>query len=297
MAWLKEVAKPARIAGKLLRSLVGLVLLGHLLLIALVLVASLALLAVNPRVTALMMYRGLTVHQKAQPIRFVPLRQIPRVARSMVIKLEDYRFYQHHGVDLGAIREAWAINASLGRTVVGGSTIPMQLARNFFLTPRKTYFRKYLEAIIALEMDLLMPKDRILELYLNSIEWGRGIFGIGAASAHYYKSGVGGLSLDQLRRLVTIITNPIRFNVQTFMGSRQMSERYAYLVTRFPDPSAEPLGPGPGAPVPDAADAGASSPAGDNGQTAPGSTIVPPAATPSVPPGLPDAPPDGGSPQ
>ena len=269
MAWLKEVAKPARIAGKLLRSLVGLVLLGHLLLIALVLVASLALLAVNPRVTALMMYRGLTTHQKAQPIRFVPLRQIPRVARSMVIKLEDYRFYQHPGVDLGAIRDAWAINASIGRTVVGGSTIPMQLARNLFLTPRKTYFRKYVEAIIALEMDLVMPKDRILELYLNSIEWGRGIFGIGAASAHYYKSGVGGLSLDQLRRLATIITNPIRFNVQTFTGSRQMSERYAYLVTRFPDPSAEPLGPGSGAPDPDAMDAGAS-PTGDNGQAAPG---------------------------
>ena len=275
-----------------------------------------------------MMYRGLTTHQKAQPIRFVPLRQIPRVARSMVIKLEDYRFYQHPGVDLGAIRDAWAINASIGRTVVGGSTIPMQLARNLFLTPRKTYFRKYVEAIIALEMDRVMPKDRILELYLNSIEWGRGIFGIGAASAHYYKSGVGGLSLDQLRRLATIITNPIRFNVQTFTGSRQMSERYAYLVTRFPDPSAEPLGPGPGAPDPDAMDAGAS-PTGDNGQaapgfppaisapsrvtvplpsnpqtaapspdTVPGATIVPPAATtPSAQPGPADAPPAGGAQQ
>ena len=241
-AWLKDVAKPARIVGKLLRALLGLVVVGHAALIVLIFFASLGLRVVNPPFTALMVYRGITSHQKSQPVRFVPLRQIPRVARSMVIKLEDYRFYQHAGVDLGALHDAWMINSSIGRTVSGGSTIPMQLARNLFLTPRKTYFRKYIEAIIALEMDLLVPKDRILELYLNSIEWGRGIFGIGTASAHYYKSGVGGLSLDQLRRLVTIITNPIRYNVQTFTGSHQMIVRYAYLVTRFPDPSAEPAG-------------------------------------------------------
>jgi monofunctional biosynthetic peptidoglycan transglycosylase len=155
-------------------------------------------------------------------------------------------------VDLGAIRDAWTINSSIGRTVVGGSTIPMQLARNLFLTPRKTYFRKYVEAIIAVEMDLILPKDRILELYLNCIEWGKGIFGIGAASAYYYKTGVGNLSLDEMRRLATIITNPLLYNVQTFHESAQMAERYAYLVSRFPDPSAEPTGSEPVAPVPDA---------------------------------------------
>ena len=106
-----------------------------------------------------------------------------------MIRLEDYRFYSHHGVDLGAIRDAWMINSSIGRTAVGGSTIPMQLARNLFLTPRKTYLRKYVEALIALEMSLVLPKDRILELYLNVIEWGKGIFGIGAASAYYFKTG------------------------------------------------------------------------------------------------------------
>jgi len=252
IAWLRDVAKPARIAFGLARALLGLAVLGHAALILIVLFASLVLLRWNPPVTALMAYRGLTAHQKAQPIRFVPLRQIPRVARTMVVRLEDYRFYQHGGIDLGALREAWKINSSIGRTVVGGSTIPMQLARNFFLIPQKTYFRKYLEAIIAVEMDLILPKERILELYLNSIEWGKGIFGIGAASAHYYNSGVAGLSLDQLRRLITIITNPLRYDVQTFHKSRQMTERYAYLVTRFPDPFAEPAEPGPIAPIPDA---------------------------------------------
>jgi len=252
MAWLRDVAKPARILGKLLRGFLGLFVLGHAALFLIVLVASLTLLRVNPPFTALMVYRRLTAHQTSQPVKFVPLRQIPRVARTMVIRLEDYRFYEHAGVDLGAIRDAYQINESIGRTVVGGSTIPMQLARNLFLTPRKTYFRKYTEALIALEMDFLLPKDRILELYLNNIEWGKGIFGIGAASTYYYKAGVGALSLDQLRRLITILTNPLAYNVQTYYKSAQMAERYAYLVSRFPDPNSEPTETGAVAPVPDA---------------------------------------------
>jgi monofunctional biosynthetic peptidoglycan transglycosylase len=225
----------------------------HAALVVLVLIASLALLRWNPPTTALMIYRSVTVHQKSKPIRFVPLRQIPRVARNMVIKLEDYRFYSHHGVDLEALREAWAINSSIGRTAVGGSTIPMQLARNLFLTPRKTYLRKYVEALIALEMSLILPKDRILELYLNLIEWGKGVFGIGAASTYYFNTGVRGLSLDDLRRLATIISNPLRYNVYSFSRSAQMSQRYAYLYSHFPDPAAEPEDrDGPIAPLPDA---------------------------------------------
>jgi len=252
-AWLGDVARPARLAARFLRALVIVIAAGHAALVVIVLIASLALLRWNPPVTALMIYRGATVHQASRPIRFVSLRQIPRVARSMVIRLEDYRFYSHHGVDLGAIREAWSINSSIGRTAVGGSTIPMQLARNLFLTPRKTYLRKYSEALIAVEMSLILPKDRMLELYLNVIEWGKGVFGIGAASAYYYKTGVGGLDLDELRRLATIITNPLRYDVQSFTRSAQMSQRYAYLLSRFPDPASEPTDrEGTVAPLPDA---------------------------------------------
>jgi len=239
LARLRDVARPGRMVGMLARSLLAALALGHAALIVAVLFTSLVLLRWNPPFTALMVYRRITAHQSSQPIRFVPLRQIPRVARTMVVRLEDYRFYQHPGVDLGALRDALMINASIGRTVVGGSTIPMQLARNLFLTPRKTYFRKYIEAIIALEMDLILPKDRILELYLNCIEWGKGVFGIGTAAAYYYHTGVADLSLDELRRLVTIITSPLRYNVETFGKSRQMVERYNYLVSRFPDPAVE----------------------------------------------------------
>jgi monofunctional biosynthetic peptidoglycan transglycosylase len=245
MAWLRDVVKPARIAGKLGRFLLAGLVISHAVLFLLVLLASLILLHLNPKVTALMVWRGVTAHQKAEPVRFVPLQRIPLVARRMVIKLEDYRFYNHWGIDLGAIRDAYLTDRAIGYPLYGGSTIPQQLARNLFLTPRKTYVRKYSEALIALEMDLFMPKNRILELYLNCIEWGRGIYGIGAASYHYYGTNVSSLSLDELRRLATIITNPVRYNVYTFQKSRQMRERYDYLLSRFPDPFSEPAEPGP----------------------------------------------------
>ena len=174
MAWLRDVVKPARIAGKLGRFLLAGLVISHAVLFLLVLLASLILLHLNPKVTALMVWRGVTAHQKAEPVRFVPLQHIPLVARRMVIKLEDYRFYNHWGIDLGAIRDAYLTDRAIGYPLYGGSTIPQQLARNLFLTPRKTYFRKYTEALIALEMDLFMPKNRILELYLNCIEWGEG---------------------------------------------------------------------------------------------------------------------------
>jgi monofunctional biosynthetic peptidoglycan transglycosylase len=251
LAWLRDTVKPARVVGKALRAFLWLALLGHAALILIVLLASLLLLKGNPPITALMLYRRVTTHEKAHPTRFVPLRQIPPVLRNMVVRLEDMHFYQHHGVDLGALRDAWNINASIGWTVVGGSTIPMQLARNLFLTPRKTYFRKYLESLIALEMDLVLSKGRLLELYLNYIEWGKGVFGIGAGSFSSYGTAVANLGLDQMRKLAAIITNPLRYTVNTYSQSRQMEERYQYLVTRFPDPAAQPVEEGAVAPVPD----------------------------------------------
>jgi len=254
MAWLRDVVKPSRIVGKLARFLIAAVIISHAVLFCLVLGASLVLLHFNPHVTALMVWREVTAHQKAERVRFVPLYHVPPVARRMVIRLEDFHFYNHFGIDLGAIRDAYILDRSIGYPLYGGSTIPQQLARNLFLTPRKTYLRKYSEVLIAVEMDLVMPKNRILELYLNCIEWGKGVYGIGAASYYYYGTSVASLSLDELRRLVTIITNPLRYNVNTFAHSRQMRERYDYLLSRFPDPQSEPEEPGPplGLPEPSA---------------------------------------------
>jgi monofunctional glycosyltransferase len=294
MAWLRDVVKPSRIAGKLMRfSLSGFVA-AHIVLFFLVLVASVVLLHLNPRVTALMLWRDLTVHQKMERVRFVPLQRIPLVARRMVIRLEDYHFYSNIGIDLGAIRDAYLIDRSIGYPLYGGSTIPQQLARNLFLTPRKTYLRKYTEALIAIEMNAFIPKNRLLELYLNLIEWGKGVFGIGTASYYYYGTNVANLSLDELRRLMTIITNPLRFNVNTFQRSRQMQERYDYLLSRFPDPQAEPTEPGPPLGLPDqppssqAAQApvppAASPPVASEPTSPPGSAPTPPVQSASTPP-------------
>lgn len=233
--------------SRLGRFLLGALVAGHVALFLAVFAACLVLARCNPPVTSLMIYRSVMSHQKAKPLAFVPLRQVPRSAREMFIRVEDMRFYSHAGIDFAAIRDAYNVNRSIGYTLYGGSTIPQQLARTLFLTPRKTYLRKYVEALIAVEMDLLLKKERLLELYLNYIEWGRGVYGIGAASSYYYKSKPSGLSLDEQRRLVTILPNPLRYNVSTFQRSHQMSERYRYLMGRFPDPV--PLGPS----VPDVA--------------------------------------------
>lgn len=228
--------RPARAAGKLARfALLGF-LLGHVLLLAIVLLSSLVLLKANPRHTALMLWRRVTAGVHAQPIRFTPLAQIPRTARDMVVRLEDGHFWTHPGIRLGAIRDAYRVNRSIGYALYGGSTITQQLARNLFLTPRKTYFRKYVEALVALGMELVLPKARILELYLNVIEWGKGTFGIRAAAARYYGVAPSSLGLDQQRRLVAMLPNPLRYDPSTLLANRQLAIRYSYLVARFADP-------------------------------------------------------------
>jgi hypothetical protein len=156
----------------------------------------------------------------------------------MVVRLEDGHFWTHPGIRLGAIRDAYLINRNIGYALYGGSTITQQLARNLFLTPRKTYFRKYLEAITAICMDLVLPKTRILELYLNVIEWGRGTFGITAAAARYCGVRPSALTLDQQRRLIAVLPNPLRYDIATLLGSRQLAVRYQYLVAKFPDAGA-----------------------------------------------------------
>jgi membrane peptidoglycan carboxypeptidase len=217
----------------------------HACLFVLILISSLFLSRWNPPVTSLMTYRALTAHTGANPVVFVPLSRIPRSAQLMFISLEDLKFYRHFGIDPGAIRDAYRVNKAIGYTLYGGSTITQQLARTLFLTPRKTYVRKYVEALIAVEMDLVLKKQRILELYINYIELGRGVYGIGAASWASFGHSAATLSVDEFRRLVSILPNPIRFTVDTFNGSRQMAERYRYLVEHFPDPqdSTEPAAP------------------------------------------------------
>ncbi|HUX12963.1 MAG TPA: transglycosylase domain-containing protein [Spirochaetia bacterium] len=187
---------------------------------------------VTPRINSLMIFRSLVQGQRLLPIKPVPLSQIPVVDRNMFILLEDGHFYKHHGIDLGAIREAYRLNQRAGYFVRGASTIDQQLARTLFLTMDKNYYRKYLEAFIAVEMDALLKKDRILELYLNSIEWGPGVFGIGQASMYEFGKPFGKLTTDQVRRLAAVLPSPLHYTVNTFMRDQGLYERYLFLVNR-----------------------------------------------------------------
>ncbi len=191
---------------------------------------------INPPATTLMLYRRVAYGWKIKPPRYLPLTKIPRSIRTMVIRVEDGDFYNHRGILPAAIKNAYRLNQQIGRPVYGGSTITMQTARTLFLIPEKSYLRKYLEIIIALEMELILSKDRILELYLNYAEWGKGIFGIEGAARFHYNKGVQSLTTNQAIRLVTLLSSPIRYTPQTLTKNGILRSRYQYLVQRFESP-------------------------------------------------------------
>lgn len=184
---------------------------------------------VNPPLSTLMIHRKLVDHFAIRPIRFIPIRQIPVRVQRMFIRLEDSTFYTDPGISISAIEYAYRINKEYGRIVLGGSTITQQLVRTLFLSERRNYLRKYIEALMSVSLNAVMPKQRQLELYLNSIEWGPGVFGIGEAARYYYKAPLSRLSLDQTIRLAVIISSPLRYSVYTFARNPGMVQRYDYL--------------------------------------------------------------------
>lgn len=188
---------------------------------------------VNPPATTLMLHRAVALRWPVQRPHFLPLNEIPQRTRSMIIRVEDGTFYTHRGILPAALRHAWETNKRLGRPVYGGSTITMQTARTLFLVPEKSYFRKYLEMILALEMELILNKDRIFELYLNYAEWGRGVFGIEAAARHHFGRPVKELGRDQTIQLVTLLSSPIIYTPQTLRKNAILNSRYVYLSERF----------------------------------------------------------------
>ncbi|MBI4125938.1 MAG: monofunctional biosynthetic peptidoglycan transglycosylase, partial [Deltaproteobacteria bacterium] len=140
--------------------------------------------------------------------RPVPLSKIALSLRQAVVISEDSRFSEHHGFDWEAIKDAMSINWRRKRFSRGASTITQQLARTLYLVPRKTPLRKLREFLIALELELFLSKDRILELYVNSVEWGKGIFGAEAAARHYFGKSASQLSTHQAAFLAAILPNP-----------------------------------------------------------------------------------------
>ena len=140
--------------------------------------------------------------------RWVPYEQISVHLKRAVIAAEDDKFVDHEGFDWDGIQKAIEKNQKKGKAVAGGSTISQQLAKNLFLSPSRSYFRKAEEAIITVMIEALWDKRRILEVYLNVVEWGNGIFGCEAAAQRYYRTPAARLSPAQAARLALMRLEP-----------------------------------------------------------------------------------------
>jgi monofunctional biosynthetic peptidoglycan transglycosylase len=169
----------------------------------------------NPQVTAWMRMRARQARAEGKTLvirhTWIPLSKIAPFMRMAVVAAEDDNFYQHHGFDWDAMRKARELNEKKERIKRGGSTITQQLAKNLYLSPSRSYWRKAREAMITVFMELLLSKDRILELYLNSIEFGPGVFGIEEAARTRFGVSASQLSLYQCCQLAAIIPSPLRY--------------------------------------------------------------------------------------
>jgi monofunctional biosynthetic peptidoglycan transglycosylase len=143
---------------------------------------------------------------------WVPYDRISGNLKSAVVTSEDDAFYRHHGVDWEALRAAWERDKKEGKLSAGGSTIDMQLARNLYLSPSKNPLRKLKEILIARRLDRELGKRRVLELYLNVVEWGKGIFGCEAAARAYFGKSCADLSPDEAVAMAVVLPNPRRWN-------------------------------------------------------------------------------------
>jgi monofunctional biosynthetic peptidoglycan transglycosylase len=141
--------------------------------------------------------------------QWVRIGHISRYLRAAVVYAEDYHFYTHDGVDWEAIEGAVEKDLGNFQLRVGGSTITQQLAKNLYLSPNKSFFRKLREMLIAFSLEDHLTKTRILELYLNVVEWGDGIFGAEAASRHWFGHSAASLSPAEAARLAIALPNPI----------------------------------------------------------------------------------------
>ena len=165
-----------------------------------------------PEDTAFMRHRleGLREKDPRALLRYqwVPYNRISNNLKRAMIAAEDAKFVEHEGFDWEGIQLALDKNWKRGKTVAGGSTITQQLAKNLFLSPSKNYLRKGEEALITLMLESSMDKERILELYLNVIEWGSGVFGAEAAAQRYFGVHASDLTAEQSARLASMAPNP-----------------------------------------------------------------------------------------
>jgi len=164
--------------------------------------------------------------------RWVPYERISVHLKRAVVTAEDARFAEHEGVDWAAIEKAYKDNSRRG-TPRGGSTITQQLAKNLFLSPERSYLRKAQELVITYMIEALWDKRRILEVYLNVVEWGDGVFGAEAASRFYFSIPAAQLGPEQAARLAAYLPNPKRYG--RLRSSPYLDARTAAILRYMPD--------------------------------------------------------------
>ncbi len=163
--------------------------------------------------------------------KWVPYAKISGNLKRALVAAEDARFLNHDGFDWEGIQYAAEKNLKKGRIVAGGSTISQQLAKNLFLSGSRTPWRKLEEAIITVMLEKMMPKRRILEIYMNVIEWGNGVFGAQAAAHYYYHSSAATLSPAQAAKLAAMVPNPRYYD--THRNARGLLHRAAIIQARM----------------------------------------------------------------
>lgn len=151
------------------------------------------------------------------PLRWIPVpgSQIPAIVRRAVVVGEDARFYQHHGIDLLAFKEAMDTNLELGKLKYGGSTISQQTVKNLYLSSARNPLRKWHELVLTLGMEMQVSKSRILTAYLNIAEFGQGLYGVEAASQYYWHIPVSQLDPYQAAELAATLPSPKQNNPRT----------------------------------------------------------------------------------
>lgn len=190
----------------------------------------------NPAETAFMARERARLQAKAPQAdlrhQWVPYARIAPSLKRAVVTAEDARFAEHEGVDWDAIQKAFQDNLRRGRPARGGSTISQQLAKNLFLSAERSYVRKAQELVITTMLEALWDKQRILEVYLNVVEWGDGVFGAEAAARHYFGVPAAQLTPEQAARLAAFLPSPKRYG--RLRSSPFLDNRTAAILRHMP---------------------------------------------------------------
>ncbi len=266
-----------------------------------------ALATANPSTTAFIDLRAAEARAAGRAPRrlqtWVPYARISQNLKRAVLVAEDDAFWQHGGIDVDAMRESIEADIRRGRLLRGGSTITQQLAKNLYLSPSRNPIRKIREIIIARRLEAALTKRRILELYLNVIEWGDGIYGAEAAARAYYGVPASALSAEQSALLAGAIINPRVYSPAR--PNARLLRRQRIILRRMGAVTPPPVTPAPGEPVAPPTQPPPTHPPSDEpprpdeppllppGEPLPPDMPPPPSEPPPPQPGAPMKPPDG----